>query len=155
MSEEYTITLEKNPSTEDERAVGVGLNRFNIVQTGRKDSNYRKLVVLVKDESSRVVGGLVGGTYWNWLYVDLFWLEEELRGKGYGGKLLDLAEREAIRRGCAHVFLDTFSFQARPFYEKHGYRVFGTLDDFPPGHKRYFLQKDLEKEKGKRKKEKT
>jgi GNAT superfamily N-acetyltransferase len=150
MSEEYVITVEENPSIEDERAIGAGLNLYNVQQTGRKDSNYRKLVVLAKDESNRVVGGLVGGTYWNWFYVDLFWLEDEMRGKGYGARILNLAEREAARRGCAHVFLDTFSFQARPFYEKHGYRVFGTLDDFPPGHKRYFLQKDLEQTKSKK-----
>lgn len=41
------------------------------------------------------------------------------------------------------LYLDTFDFQARPFYERHGYEVFGTLDDYPPGHSRFFLRKDL------------
>ena len=141
VNEEYTITLEENPSAEDVRAVGDGLNRYNLAQTGRDD--YRKLVVLIKDEAGVIVGGLIGGTYWDWLYVDLLWIEDHLRGAGCGSKLMDMAEEEAIGRGCAHVFLDTFSFQARTFYEKRGYTVFGTLDDFPPGHKRYFLQKDL------------
>ena len=141
MGEEFKITIEENPRAEDERAISAGLNRYNIAQTGRDD--YRKLVVLVKDESNQIVGGLVGGTYWDWLYVDLLWLEEHLRGKGYGSRLLDAAEGEAITRGCAHVFLDTFGFQAPAFYERRGYTVFGTLEDFPPGHKRFFLQKDL------------
>ncbi|MDP3936617.1 MAG: hypothetical protein Q8R92_00595 [Deltaproteobacteria bacterium] len=46
-------------------------------------------------------------------------------------------------RRCAHAHLDTFSYQARPFYERHGYTLFATLDDYPPGHKRYFLRKAL------------
>jgi hypothetical protein len=51
--------------------------------------------------------------------------------------------REAIRRGCRGAYLDTFSYQARPFYEKLGYAVFGTLDDYPPGHQRFFMRKRL------------
>ena len=52
------------------------------------------------------------------------------------------AEAEGRRRGCAIVWLDTFEFQARPFYEKLGFTVFGTLD-YPAGFKRFFLQKSL------------
>jgi hypothetical protein len=39
--------------------------------------------------------------------------------------------------------LETLSFQARGFYERYGYSVFGELDDFPPGHRKYFLKKNL------------
>ena len=52
-----------------------------------------------------------------------------------------LAEAEAVRRGCKQAYLDTFDFQALDFYKNLGYQVFGTLDDFPEGHTRYFLQK--------------
>jgi GNAT superfamily N-acetyltransferase len=71
------------------------------------------------------------------------WLPEAVRGRGYGHHLLTLAEDEARRRGARHAHLDTFSFQAPGFYEEHGYRVFGTLDDFPAGHQRYFMTKEL------------
>jgi hypothetical protein len=41
--------------------------------------------------------------------------------------------------------LDTFDWQTKEFYLKHGYEVFGVLDDCPPGHKRYYMKKVLEK----------
>lgn len=56
--------------------------------------------------------------------------------------LMRTTEREAVARGCAHAHLNTFSFQARPFYEKLGYQVFGQLRDYPSGRTRYFLCKD-------------
>jgi GNAT superfamily N-acetyltransferase len=73
------------------------------------------------------------------------WIDERFRGQGYGERMLAAAEDEARRRGCAHAHLDTLSFQARPFYEKLGYRVYGVLDDFPAGteYKRYYMVKDL------------
>jgi GNAT superfamily N-acetyltransferase len=85
----------------------------------------------------------LGNTYWGWLYISILWLAESLRGQGVGGRLLDMAEQEALDRGCRHAHVDTLDFQALPFYEKHGYAVWGTLNDLPPGHSRYFLKKDL------------
>jgi len=66
-----------------------------------------------------------------------------VRGKDWGSRLMDNAEAYARERGCHSVLLDTHSFQARPFYEGRGYEVFGTLDDFPKGHKRFYLKKKL------------
>jgi GNAT superfamily N-acetyltransferase len=71
------------------------------------------------------------------------WVREDLRGSGYGQRLLALAEDEARKRGAKNSYLDTFSFQAPGFYKKYGYRVFGELPDFPTGHQRYFLTKQL------------
>jgi hypothetical protein len=48
-----------------------------------------------------------------------------------------------VQRGCAHAHLDTFSYQARPFYERRGYQVFGMLQDYPPGQQRFFMEKTL------------
>lgn len=90
-----------------------------------------------------LVGGLTGETGWKWLFVDLLWIAETHRGRGLGARLLRSAEAEAVRRGALHVYLDTFDFQARPFYERQGYELFGTLEDYPPGHCRFFLRKDL------------
>jgi hypothetical protein len=39
------------------------------------------------------------------------------------------------------VFLDTFEYQALPFYERHGYELFGTLDGYPPGWRQYHVRK--------------
>ncbi len=77
------------------------------------------------------------------LFVELLFVPDSMRRAGIGRQVLRAAEEEAARRGCVGVWLDTFSFQARGFYERLGYTVFGTLDDYPPGHNRFFLEKRL------------
>ena len=88
-------------------------------------------------------GGLVGETGRGMFHVDLLWVRPERRGAGLGSSLLGLAEAEARARGCAGVWLDTFDFQARPFYERHGYTVLGELGGFANGRIRYFMSKAL------------
>ena len=70
-------------------------------------------------------------------------MQDDLRGHGYEHQLLVQIEEAARQRGAKHVYLDTFSFQAPAFYERHGYRVFGELAEFPHGHRRYFMTKAL------------
>jgi GNAT superfamily N-acetyltransferase len=74
-------------------------------------------------------------------YVELLFVPESLRRGGLGRRLMRDAEEEAIRRGCRGAWLDTFSFQARGFYERLGYAAFGLIEDYPPGHSRIFLKK--------------
>ena len=122
-------------------AILAGIIAYNESYAG--PSGHRPLAVLAMGEDGKVLGGLWAATHWQWLFVHLLWLPETLRGAGLGRDLLRRAEAEAAARGCANVWLDTFSFQARGFYEKLGYTVFGTLEGYPPGHRRYFLQKRL------------
>lgn len=86
-------------------------------------------------------GGLLGEAYGAWLHIRMVWLPEDLRRGGLGSRLLGRAEEWARGKGCLGIYLDTFSFQARPFYEKHGFVHFGTIADNPPGHARHFLHK--------------
>jgi GNAT superfamily N-acetyltransferase len=76
--------------------------------------------------------------------VAALWVDEPHRGQGVGTQLLAEAEAEAERRGCLGVYLDTYSFQARPFYERLGYQLFGTLPDCPPGATKFYLYKRLD-----------
>lgn len=101
------------------------------------------LDILVRDDGGQIIGGLTADTYWDWLEINYFWLAEGLRKQGLGTRLLLAAEVEARRRGCRHVHLTTFGFQARGFYEKLGYRLVGQLDDYPPGGVYYWLRKDF------------
>jgi GNAT superfamily N-acetyltransferase len=101
------------------------------------------LALALRDDHGGIVGGLLGETNWEWLHVQILAVAEGLRGRGWGRRLLAEAERLAVASGCHHAWLDTFSFQARPFYEKLGYRVFGELADYPTGQTRYFLAKAL------------
>jgi GNAT superfamily N-acetyltransferase len=139
MTEEYTITFTDQPAWD---IIGGGITDFNQQHAG--DEHPQRLCFALKAPDGTVVGGVIGIVYWDWLAVDLMYLPEALRGQGYGSQLLALIEEEGRRRGARHVHLDTFSFQAPEFYQRHGYRVFGQLQDFPPGHTRYYLTKELD-----------
>ena len=121
--------------------IGDGIHKYNIEKGG--ELNSESLCYVVQGTDDEVLGGVIGSTFWDWLYIDLMWIKEELRGQGYGRRLLKLAEEEARKRGAKNAYLDTFSFQAPGFYKKYGYQVFGELNNFPPGHQRYFLTKQL------------
>ncbi len=141
MKEDFTIALTSDPEDSAVTVVGHGIWNFNKEQAG--ENNHRRLCLFLHAPDHTVVGGLIGKTYWNWFYIDLLWIRDDLRDCGYGHQLLTLAEQEARERGAKHAYLDTFSFQAPDFYRQHGYEVFGELRDFPEGHQRYFLRKDL------------
>jgi GNAT superfamily N-acetyltransferase len=126
--------------------VGGGIHAYNLQKAG--DQAYQRLCYVLYAPDGSVAGGLIGATYWDWLYIDLLFVKEELRRQGYGRQLLVLAEAEALRRGAKNAYLDTFSFQAPEFYTRQGYRVFGELPDFPRGQTRYFLTKGLSTDLG-------
>ena len=138
MREETTIDYLDKPEW---GIIGPAIQAYNEQQAGADGA--KSLCFVVRAPDQEVVGGVIGATYWDWLHIDLMWVKEEFRGRGYGQRLLALAEEEARRRGAKKVHLDTFSFQAPGFYERYGYQVFGQLDDFPEGHQRYYLTKQL------------
>ena len=107
------------------------------------DSQGKQVCFILYTPDGEIAGGLIGETHWDWFYINLMFIKEELRGRGYGHRILTLAEEEARKSGATQAYLDTFSFQAPGFYKKHGYQVFGELKDFPPGHRRYYLTKEL------------
>lgn len=146
MPNEYEITLTDSPRPEDVQVIEQGLVAFNAIKGVQLD--WITLDIFIRDPGGRILGGLTGGTYWGWLHVGRVWLSKEIRGQGLGSCLLAMAEEEAFKRGCRHCYLDTTSFQALPFYQKQGYILYSQLDDFPSGHSRYFLKKDLESNKG-------
>lgn len=136
-----TITYEPMPQPDDVAAVRAGLSAYN--QLHAPDDTFQPLNLFVRDTQGTVIGGLLGGTIWSWLYVDILWLSDGIRKHGYGSRLLIEAERLAVERGCIGSHLDTMSFQALSFYERYGYTVYGVLDNFPPGQRKYLLQKPL------------
>jgi GNAT superfamily N-acetyltransferase len=121
--------------------IGGGLAEYNEQLAG--DDGGQRLCFVVQTPEEEIVGGVIGATHWNWLHINLMWVREDLRGLGYGRRLLTMAEDEARTRGAMNAYLDTFSFQAPDFYLKLGYQVFGELPDFPKGYRRYFLKKEL------------
>jgi ribosomal protein S18 acetylase RimI-like enzyme len=138
------LTIDGNPDETEIEFVKNGLKEFNDAIVG--DDDHRLVNFVVKNERNEIVAGLIGGTYWGWLYVDRFWIREEYRKRGLGKKLLAMAEKEAIKRGCEFAHLDTMSFQALGFYQKQGYEVRCELKDLPRGHSKYLLVKRLNKD---------
>ena len=136
------LMLTETPDREAVAAIEDGLKRFNKENAGYSDS--RPLAVLVSNQETRqVVAGLLGRTSLGLFFIDLFFLPDDLRGKGLGSRIIQQAEDEARRRGCSAAFLYTISFQAPGFDERHGYRVFGKIDCQPPGTSRMFMTKSL------------
>jgi GNAT superfamily N-acetyltransferase len=138
---EFTLELTAEPSASELEAIGQGLRDFNTADVG--PSGRIALAVLVRDASGNIQGGISGYTAWGWLYVQWLWLDDSLRGQGMAGRMLDMAEDEATRRGCHGAYIDTFSPVALKVYQRQGYVPFGELADFPKGRTRTFLQKPL------------
>ena len=130
-----------SPDENEVKYIREALKQFNNDSVG--EDNHTPLNIVEYDENGNTIGGITGGTYWGWMYVDILWVHENHRHKGIGSKLLLAAEKEAICRGCHHVHLDTMSWQAPEFYKKHGYEVVGILPDIPSGYQKYLLTKVL------------
>ena len=141
MTDGFTIEYVEKPEEAAWEIIGRGLDEHNRHQAG--DMNFQRLCFSLSTPEGDIVGGVLGEMFWDWLHIDLMWIKEEFRGHGYGHQLLMAIEEEAKKRGARNIFLDTFSFQAPGFYEKQGYKVFGQLPDFPRGHTRFFLTKEL------------
>ena len=133
--------MNTNPSEQEIKYIRDSLYQFNNEIVG--DDGHTPIHIVEYDADGNVIGGILGGTYWGWMYVDILWVDEKHRQKGIGSQLLCAAEEEATRRGCHHVHLDTMSWQAPEFYKKHGYEVIGVLPDIPSGNQKYLLMKTL------------
>lgn len=123
-------------------AILAGIRAHNDTLLGPTDR--RDLFIPITAENGSVDGGLIGYTGRGWLYVELLFVPERLRGEGMAGKLLALAEEEARARGCIGANIDTINPVARRAYERAGYRVFGRIENFSKGYDICWLIKRFE-----------
>jgi GNAT superfamily N-acetyltransferase len=134
-----SMSIPAAPSSADFQILFNALDTFNAPLVGR--ARCVLLAVLLYDEGGAVIGGLWGWTVYSWLSISMMFVPEVLRGRGIGSALIRAAETEARSRGCVGMQVDTFSFQAQPFYERLGFTVYGVHVNFPPGHNCVFLRK--------------
>jgi GNAT superfamily N-acetyltransferase len=137
----WTISQEDHPSPEDVRDLYDAIVAYNNAQVG--DHWTGRLNIFARDQHGQIIGGIYGFTDRGWLRIEVLVVKDGWRGLGVGTRLLAVAEDEGRARGCHDAWLDTFSFQALPFYQQHGYAIFGALENYPTGHSRYFVRKAL------------
>lgn len=106
-------------------------------------SERKPLAVQMKNEQGDVIAGATARSFGDWLLLDYLWVSEELRGQNIGSKLLAHVEATGKSRGCVKCILDTLDFQAKPFYERHGYEVQWTQEGYPKTGCKYFMVKEL------------
>lgn len=135
------VVVDDAPADADLAAVEAGLSAYNRRFIGPPDR--RPLAYVLRGVDGAVRGGLVGDTSRGWLYVDYLWVADDLRGSGWGSRLLEGGEREAVARGCHRAYLETNDYQAPAFYLRRGYAVVGRIPDFANGHDRIYLTKHL------------
>ena len=112
-----------------------------------EDPAEEELIVFkVTDGDGTIIAGCnLGIDCWKIADLDILWVKETYRRQGIGSALIRAALRAAWERGCRSITLGTFDFQARPLYEKHGFRVIGTIENCPTkGHTHYDMIKHLD-----------
>ncbi len=139
---EHLIDIVDDPTQADIDMLTSGLDAHSEPRVGQ--GGFDPVAAFARGRDGTVNGGVYAHINWQWLQVKLLWVSDAHRGTGLGVALMAKIENLAVERGCRQAHVDTFSFQARPFYERLGYRVFAELNDYPVGHSRYYLRKTLE-----------
>lgn len=133
------------PRDEDNQILGRLITEYNLSQrpNPKRPRKVSQFSSLLKSETGETIGGLWAAVYSDWMFVEYLFVPDELRGQNAGSKLMQAAEAHARSLDLVGMWLDTYSFQARPFYERNGFEVFGQLDNCPDGGVLYFMRKYL------------
>ncbi len=115
-----------------------GLEQFNLSKVGGWKCHH---IAVSARKGGKLIGGVSGTAQWNWLEIELLWVEASEQRQGVGSRLLGAAEDAAKNKGFSNSHVRTGSWQALGFYQEHGYKIFGQLEDYPEGHTQYFLKK--------------
>lgn len=129
------------PSAEDADVIREGMLAHHAASGHPRNEDV--FSILLRDTEDKVVGAVIGSCLFGRMYIRTLWVDEAIRSSGWGWKLMEAAESEAVHRGCTHAYTDTFSWQAPEFYKKLGYEVVGVLEDYPTGESLTYLSKRL------------
>ena len=139
----YKVVVDYEPVEADNAVVREGIIASNETIVGERDKAFS---IFLKNDSGKVFGGIQAFLDTESIYIDVLWVEKNLQKQGYGTKLLDAAEQEAIKNGCRFSLVDTWEFQAEEFYLKNGYERIGEIKNYWHGHSKIFLRKKLKTE---------
>lgn len=136
----YKVVVDYAPTEADNAVVREGIIASIEKIIGERDKVFS---IFLKNDLGKVFGGIQAFLGTESVYIDVLWVEENLQKQGYGTKLLDAVEQEAIKNGCVLSLVDTWDFQAEKFYLKNGYERVGELKNYSLGHSKIFLRKNL------------
>ncbi|RXJ72800.1 GNAT family N-acetyltransferase [Veronia nyctiphanis] len=117
------------------------IDKFNLEHWEVKERH--PLAVQLKDAQGNIIAGAAARSFGKWLLLDNLWVDDSLRGKNVGSKVLQKIEEAGKLRSCEMCLLDTLNFQAMPFYRKHGYEVQWVQENYPESGCKYFMTKAL------------
>jgi ribosomal protein S18 acetylase RimI-like enzyme len=135
------LSTEPSASPEDVARIIDTIDAWTMEVTG--DHDFHQVAIFLRDQAGEIRGGVTGGIWGGWLHVVALWVDEDLRGRGFGRQLLLAAEAEARAAGARHAFLETHSFQAPELYRRLGYEAIAELEEYPPGGSQLIMRKEL------------
>jgi GNAT superfamily N-acetyltransferase len=134
------LEIQRSPSEADIAELRKSLIDHNVAHHGFTETF--NAAIFIKNDGV-LEAGISSYAWGGTCEVELLWVAEHRRGDGLGTRLMAAVEEEARRVGCNKIVLDTFSYQAPRFYEKLGFQITSTIEDFPVGHTHYLLVKKL------------
>ena len=139
------LEITRDPSNDEIELVYAGLSHYNSKKTqGMMKDSRKEIFLTLKDNQGGVMGGIFCFSVLNNLNIQILWIDERYRRMGYGKNLVLEAEKIAKENGCISSQTFSYSFQAPEFYQKLGYEIFGVIEDYPLGIKKFFLRKKFQ-----------
>jgi N-acetylglutamate synthase-like GNAT family acetyltransferase len=136
-----TLTVGRADAELDKR-LSRELDEFNAA--ANPDVDPAEEVTVRVEADGEMVAGLSGWTWGEAAGIAMTWVREDQRGSGVGTGLVEAFEVEARKRGCTHVFVTSFTFQAPDFYRRLGYEEIFRWEGVPArGRDDVHLRKEL------------
>lgn len=143
------ITVDNDKTLKHE--IDIGLTKFNrekcewlkIKSNTVADEYLEKEINFIVYDDNKLIGGAIGFIKYDWYFLDMLYIDEEYRKRKIGTMLINELEDFALKEKLTGIRTDTWDFQAKEFYEKMGFKLFGELKDCPLGTINYFFEKKL------------
>lgn len=147
MNDLRLICRNNEPTPKDKKVIRAGMLAYHASQGHIRKEKDETISVIIKNQENKTVGGIVVSFRWGAMHIETLWIDKTIRNKGWGKKLIETVEKEAIKRKCHLSYTDTYTWQVPKFYEKLGYSVYGKLNDFPKENSLTYYAKRLDKQK--------